>query len=58
MQRDAAAKRRLQTELWQMLHHGDIKPHIAATFPLARGIDALKVLAERRAAGKVIVHWQ
>jgi NADPH2:quinone reductase len=58
MQRDAAAKRRLQTELLQMLHEGYINPHIAATFPLARGIDALKMLAERRAAGKVIVHCQ
>jgi len=58
MQRDVSAKRRIQTELLQMLEQGRISPHIAATFPLSQGIEALQMLAERRAAGKVIVHCQ
>ena len=32
-----------------------IKPHISARYPLARGVEALKEVAERRAKGKVLV---
>jgi len=35
--------------------HGQLKPHIHATFPLARIADALRVLDQRAALGKVIV---
>jgi NADPH:quinone reductase len=55
MQRDPAIKRRIQEELVSMLAHGRIRPHIGATFDLARGVEALKMLAERRALGKVVV---
>jgi NADPH:quinone reductase len=53
--RDPSIKDRIQQELSRMLIDGRIRPHIAATFDLAHGVDALKMLAERRAVGKVIV---
>jgi NADPH2:quinone reductase len=35
---------------------GKLSSHVHATFPLADGVAALKVLAERKAMGKVILH--
>lgn len=35
-----------------------IRPHIGARFPLARARDALRMLAERRAIGKVVIEPQ
>ena len=34
---------------------GKLRPHISHRFPLDRAVDALKVLIERRAAGKVLL---
>ena len=35
---------------------GKISSHVDSTFPLEKTTDALKVLAERKAMGKVILH--
>jgi NADPH2:quinone reductase len=35
---------------------GKISSHVDRTFPLAQTADALKVLAGRKAMGKVILH--
>jgi NADPH2:quinone reductase len=34
---------------------GTIRPHVCITFPLERSVDALRMLAERRAVGKVVI---
>lgn len=42
-------------ELFALYEEGKIKPHISERFPLERSADAIRVLAERRAEGKVVV---
>jgi NADPH:quinone reductase len=42
-------------ELVSWLAAGKLKPHVSATYPLARGADALIAIMERRAKGKVVV---
>lgn len=46
---------RNDAELNRMLEEGRITPHIGATFPLAETAAALRVLAEGRAIGKVLI---
>ncbi len=41
--------------LFDLLRTGKINPKISATFPLARGGEAITMLAERKAIGKVVV---
>jgi NADPH2:quinone reductase len=53
---DPGLGRRIQEELLGLLAQGRIHPHIGARFDLGRGVEALKMLAERRALGKIIVH--
>ncbi len=52
---DPAGNAALIGELYAMLAAGKITPHISATFPLARGGEAIATLGERRAIGKVVV---
>ncbi len=54
-ERDPAVKRRIQGDLVGMLAKGQVRPHIGAAFDLAHSVDALKMLAGRRALGKVVV---
>ncbi len=42
-------------ELFALLKAGKINPLISATFPLARGGEAIQLLADRKAVGKVVV---
>lgn len=53
---DPGLRHRIQRELVEMLVQGRIHPHIGARFELQQGVEALKMLAERRALGKIIVH--
>jgi NADPH:quinone reductase len=53
---DPGLKRRIQEELLGLLAQGRIYPHIGARFDLGCGVEALKMLAERRALGKIVVH--
>jgi NADPH:quinone reductase len=41
--------------LFDLLKSGKINPKVSATFPLARGSEAITMLAERKAIGKVVV---
>ncbi len=41
--------------LFDLLKAGKIKPMVSATFPLARGGEAITMLATRKAIGKVVV---
>lgn len=42
-------------ELMEMFLQGKIKPHISQTFPLERAADALNVLQNRQAKGKLVI---
>lgn len=42
-------------ELIEMFLAGKVKPHVSETFPLEKACDALNVLANRQAKGKVVV---
>lgn len=42
-------------ELFALYEQGKIKPRISAHYPLARGGDAIRSLADRKATGKVVV---
>ena len=42
-------------ELLGWLAEGKLEPHVSATYPLDRAVDAINDLAERRATGKVVV---
>ena len=41
--------------LFDLLKSGKINPRVSATFPLARGGEAIQLLADRKAIGKVVV---
>jgi NADPH2:quinone reductase len=53
---DPGLGRRVQEELVGLLGKGRIHPHVGATFDLEHGVEALKMLSERRALGKIVVH--
>jgi NADPH:quinone reductase len=55
VEREPARNRALIDELYDMMLAGKIMPHISATFPLARGGEAIAMLGERRAIGKIVV---
>ncbi len=42
-------------KLFELLKSGQISPRVSATFPLARGGEAIALLASRKAVGKVVV---
>jgi NADPH2:quinone reductase len=42
-------------ELFELLKAGRINPRVSARFPLARGGEAIAMLADRKAVGKVVV---
>ncbi|MFN3517216.1 MAG: NADPH:quinone oxidoreductase family protein [Novosphingobium sp.] len=53
--REPAANAAHIAKLFELLKDGKIRPRISATFPLARGGEAITMLAERKAIGKVVV---
>ncbi|SOC09173.1 NADPH:quinone oxidoreductase family protein [Rhodobacter maris] len=52
---DPKAFRAAMRELFALAASGNLKPHISATFPLARATEALEMLRARRATGKIVV---
>jgi NADPH2:quinone reductase len=42
-------------QLGEWFRAGKLKPHVSATFPLERAADALKLMAERKVKGKVVL---
>lgn len=42
-------------QLARWYREGKLKPHVSATFPLAKAADAMNLLASRQAKGKVVV---
>ncbi len=53
--RDPEANAAHIAKLFELLQAGQIKPRVSATFPLARGGEAIAMLGERKAIGKVVV---
>jgi NADPH2:quinone reductase len=51
----ADAARRDRDELLELFRAGKVRPHVSATFPLDRVGEALRLVADRRALGKVVV---
>lgn len=43
------------TEIMDMISKGKIHPHVSARFPLAKGNEAIRMLMDRKALGKVVV---
>jgi len=42
-------------QLGKWFREGKLKPHVSQTFPLARAVDALKLMAARKVKGKVVL---
>ena len=55
MEKEPAAARDNGRQLLEWLASGKIRPHISNRYPLERGVEALREVAERRAKGKVLV---
>jgi NADPH2:quinone reductase len=53
--REPDLKARITQRLLELYQAGKIKPLVSARFPLARGAEAIALLAERRAIGKIVV---
>lgn len=53
--RDPKANAAHIATLFDLLKAGKINPKVSATFPLARGGEAIQLLADRKAVGKVVV---
>ena len=55
MERDPRRNAELIAELFELLEAGRIRPRISQVLPLDRGSDAIALLADRKAIGKVVV---
>ena len=53
--RDPEAGRANIEAIDRLAAEGKIKPHICARFPLERAVDAMRMLQERKAVGKVVI---
>jgi NADPH:quinone reductase len=53
--RDPAAGAVVERALFELAAAGAIDPYICAAFPLEQAVDAMRMLTERRAVGKVVV---
>jgi NADPH2:quinone reductase len=47
--------REIGDELNRMIAEGIVRPIVGARFPLAQGADAMKLIDERKATGKVVL---
>jgi NADPH2:quinone reductase len=54
-ERDPAEVKQEVRELFELHARGAIRPHVSATYPLARGGEAIAAVAARRALGKLVV---
>ncbi len=52
---DASALHASLAELFALAADGSLRPHISARFPLARAAEALEMLRNRKATGKIVV---
>jgi NADPH2:quinone reductase len=52
---DPAGNRALFTQLFDWYRQGKVTPHIGARFPLDQGADALRLMSDRKAFGKIVL---
>jgi NADPH2:quinone reductase len=55
VRREPQANARDLATLFGWLAEGKLRPHVAATYPLARGGEAIRALMERRVSGKLVI---
>ena len=55
LQRERAAFADSIAQLGEWYAEGKLKPHVSATFPLDRAVDALQLMASRKVVGKVVI---
>ena len=53
--RDQATSRAIGDELISLVATGDLRPHVSGRFPLEQAGEALRLLIDRKAVGKVVV---
>lgn len=53
--RDPALSTTIGEELISLVATGDLRPHVSGRYPLERASEALRLLIDRRAVGKVVV---
>jgi len=53
--RDPARGAQAQNEIERLAAAGVFKPHIGARYPLEKGVEALRAMALRRVAGKIVI---
>jgi NADPH2:quinone reductase len=53
--REPERHRRNVNELLEQWRAGKLRPHVSSTYPLERGSEAIRELADRKAKGKVVV---
>ena len=53
--RDPALSAAISEELLGMVASGDLRPHVSGRYPLERAGEALRLLIDRKAVGKVVV---
>jgi NADPH:quinone reductase-like Zn-dependent oxidoreductase len=53
--RDPKANAGHVVELFRLWDEGKIRPHVSATYPLARGGEAIAAMAARQVIGKLVV---
>ncbi|HET9664497.1 MAG TPA: NADPH:quinone oxidoreductase family protein, partial [Burkholderiales bacterium] len=54
--REPAKVQRVQQQLFALYEKGKLKPHVMATFPLAAYREALAIVRDRKALGKVVLN--
>ena len=55
LEREPQAARENARQLIEWLAAGAIRPHVSGSYPLERGVEALREVAERRVRGKVLI---
>jgi NADPH2:quinone reductase len=53
--RDPEAGKRNIEAIDKLAAEGKIAPYVCATFPLERAVDAMRLLQDRKAVGKVVI---
>jgi NADPH2:quinone reductase len=53
--RDPALSAGISEELMGMVAAGDLRPHVSGRYPLERAGEALRLLIDRQAVGKVVI---
>lgn len=52
---DPARAAAVRAEVFSLFVAGRVRPHVSATFPLERAVEGLRMLADRRVIGKLVV---